>query len=62
MFALQQEAKGESDGTSQATVCYNKLIFSGQFDDAELVYDESQTNNTCNETVREDEFTNGAQN
>lgn len=47
MVLLQQKAEGESDGTSQATVRYYKLIFGGQFDDSELVYDVSQTDNTC---------------
>lgn len=49
MVAIQQKAKGESNGASEATVGYYKLIFGGQFDDAELVYDVSQTDNTCDE-------------
>lgn len=53
MVALQQKAEWKSDGASQATVRYYKLILGGQFDDAELVYDESQTNNTCDKDVRE---------
>ena len=43
---IEQEAKGEGDGTSEATIGYYELVFGGQFDDAELVDDESQTNNT----------------
>lgn len=58
MVALQQKAEGESDGASQAAVRYNKLIFGGQFDDAELVYDASQTDNTCDKHVREGLFVN----
>lgn len=58
MVALQQKAEGESDGASQATVRDDKLIFGGQFDDAELVYDVSQTNNTCDKHVREGLFVN----
>ena len=56
MVTLQQEAEGESDGASQATVRNYKLIFGGQFDDAELVYDESQTDNTCDKYVKEGLF------
>lgn len=48
MLFLQQKAEGESDGTSQATVRYYKLVFGGQFNDAELVYDARQTDNACN--------------
>lgn len=46
VFVIQQETKGEGDGTSEATVGHNKLVFSGQFDDAELVDNVGQTNNT----------------
>lgn len=53
MVAPQQKAEGESDGSSQAAIRYYKLIFGGQFDDAELVYDVSQTDNTCDKHVRE---------
>lgn len=53
MLALQQKAEGEGDGASQATVRYNKLVFGGQFDNAELVYDVSQTHNTCDKHGRE---------
>lgn len=49
MVAVQQKAQGESDGASQATVRYYELIFGGQLDDAELIYDVSQTDNTCDE-------------
>lgn len=46
MPLVQQEAKGEGDGTSQATVCHNELVLGGQFDDTELVDHEGQTNHT----------------
>lgn len=42
----RQEGKGEGDGPSQATVGYDELVFGGQFDDAELVDNAGQTNNT----------------
>lgn len=61
MFLLQQKAEGESDGTSQATVGYYKLIFGGQFDDAELVNDGRQSDNTCEKHVREGLFMNRGQ-
>lgn len=37
VLPLQQEAEGEGDGPSQATVGNNELVLGGQFDDAELV-------------------------
>lgn len=46
MILLQQEAQGEGDGTSEATVRNDELVFGGQFDDTELVDDKGQTNNT----------------
>lgn len=46
MILVQQKAKGEGDGTSQATVGNNELILGGQLDDAELVHDVSQTNHS----------------
>lgn len=46
MLLLQQEAQGEGDGTSEATVRHDELVFGGQFDDTELVDDKGQTNNT----------------
>lgn len=49
MVAIQQKAQGESNGASETTVGYYKLIFGGQLYDAELIYDVSQTNNTCDE-------------
>lgn len=58
MLALQQKAEGESDGASQATVRDDELILGGQFDDAKLVYDVSQTNNTCDKHGRQDAFMN----
>lgn len=58
MVALQQEAEGEGDGASQATVRDDELIFGGQLDDAKLVYDVSQTNDTCDKHVRQDVFMN----
>lgn len=47
---LQQEAKGESDGTSQATVGDNELVLGCQFDDAELVDHVGQTYHTWERT------------
>lgn len=46
MLLLEQEAKGEGDGTSQATIGNNELVLRGQLNNAELVDDESQTNHT----------------
>lgn len=46
VVTLQKEAQREGDGTAEATVRHNELIFGGQFDDAEFVDDEGQANNT----------------
>lgn len=43
---IQQEAKGEGDGTSEATVRHNELVLGCQLDDAELVDHVGQTNHT----------------
>lgn len=55
VILVQQEAKGEGDGTSQATVSHDELVLGGQLDDAELVDHEGQTNHTwegqCNEKL-----------
>lgn len=44
---IQQEAEGKGDGTSQATVRDDELIFGGQLDDAEVVDYKCKTNHTC---------------
>lgn len=46
VLLLQQEAQGEGDGTSEAAVRNDELVFGGQFDDAELVDDKGQTDDT----------------
>lgn len=43
-MGIQQEAEGKGDGTSQATVGYDELIFGCQFDDAEFVNYKCKTN------------------
>lgn len=46
IFDFQQEAEGKGDCTSKATVGHDELILGGQFDDAELVDYEGETNHT----------------
>lgn len=46
VILVQQEAKGKGNGTSQATVGNDELVFRGQLDNAELVDEVSQNNHT----------------
>lgn len=43
---VQQEAEGEGNGASQATIGYNELILGGQLDNAEIVDDVGQANHS----------------
>lgn len=41
VILVQQEAEGEGNGTSQATIGNDKLVFRGQLDNSELIDDVS---------------------
>lgn len=47
VILIQQEAQGEGDGASQATICHYELVLGGQLDNTELVDHECQTNHAC---------------
>lgn len=54
MIFIQQEAQGEGDGSSQATVGYDELVLGGEFDDAEVVDDEGQAHHAYGEVTQRD--------